>query len=129
MSRTPQETENLRIATEMYERVLFPFDASLVDRYIAPDYRQHSALAPDGRDALKAFLVQARADYPQARTEIKRSFADGDHVIFHVHVVLEPETPGYAVADIFRLEGGLIAEHWDVIQPAAATAPHANGIF
>jgi predicted SnoaL-like aldol condensation-catalyzing enzyme len=129
MSRTPEETRNLRIAREMYEKVLFPFDASLVERYISPTYRQHSALAPDGRQALKDFLVQARREYPHSKTEIKRELVDGDMVVFHVHVVLEPGTPGFAVADFFRLEDGLIAEHWDVIQPAATTTPHGNGIF
>jgi predicted SnoaL-like aldol condensation-catalyzing enzyme len=53
------ETENLRIATEMYETVLARLDPAEVDRYFASDYIQHGSLASDGRDALKGFLEQA----------------------------------------------------------------------
>ncbi len=43
--------------------------------------------------------------------------ADGDLVMAHVHVIFEPGSPGLAVVDIFRIENGQIAEHWDVAQP------------
>lgn len=123
------ETENLRIATEMYETVLAPLDPAEVDRYFASDYIQHGSLASDGRDALKGFLEQARKEYPDVRSRIVRSFADGNHVIFHVHVVLQPGDGGLAVVDIFRVKDGLMAEHWEVIQPVPDALPHANGTF
>jgi predicted SnoaL-like aldol condensation-catalyzing enzyme len=47
-----------------------------------------------------------------------------------VHVIFEPGTEGFAVVDIFRIENGRIAEHWDVMQPiCAADAKNANGRF
>jgi len=42
------------------------------------------------------------------------SLADGDFVILHVHIKLQPEELGLAVVEIFRLEHGKIVEHWDV---------------
>lgn len=128
-TRSREEAASLAFATEMYRAVLMTFDADAVDRYFAQDYRQHGALAADGRDALKAFLREARESFPEVHSEIKRSFVDGDHVIFHVHVRLRPEDRGVAVVDMFRLEDGLIAEHWEVIQEVPETLMHTNGTF
>ena len=120
MARTAAEQRNLDLVVEMYNQVLVPFDSSRVDRYISPDYVQHSSLAPPGRDALKQFLDFIREQSPDARTHIKRAFVDGDHVVCHVHVIRHPGDPGLAVVDIFRVAEGLIVEHWDVLMDVPA---------
>jgi predicted SnoaL-like aldol condensation-catalyzing enzyme len=68
--------------------------------------------------------------YLDARCEIKRVFADGDYVILHSHWHGLSDNPrGEAVVDIFRLEGGKVLEHWDVIQPIPETSANANTMF
>lgn len=129
MSRTAAEEANLRHVLAMYEAVLIALDSSRVDDFIAPGYIQHSSLAEPGVDALKRWLDARRADSPDARQTIHRAFADGDHVIVHVHVVRWPGDPGLAVVDIFRLEQGMIVEHWDVLQPVPEEPVNANGMF
>jgi predicted SnoaL-like aldol condensation-catalyzing enzyme len=53
------------------------------------------------------------SSHPDARGEIKRVFADGDHVILHSHWHGLSDNPlGEAVVDIFRPEGGKVLEHW-----------------
>ena len=42
-----------------------------------------------------------------------RAFSDGDFVILHVQNQREPNTRGFAIIDIFRLEQRKIVEHWD----------------
>jgi predicted SnoaL-like aldol condensation-catalyzing enzyme len=129
MSRTPQEQANLDLTLAMYRDVLIAMNPDAVDRYISPGYIQHSSLAEPTIAALKDFLRKVRAESPNARQTIKRTFADGDHVIVHLHVVRWPGDPGLAVVDIFRLEGGMIVEHWDVIQDVPADPINPNGMF
>jgi len=120
MARSPQEDANLALVLEMYRNVLIAMDSSAVDRYISPDYVQHSSLAEPGVPALKAFLDHVRAASPDARQTIHRALVDGDMVAVHVHVERFPGDPGLAVVDIFRVADGMIAEHWDVLQDVPA---------
>lgn len=129
MSRTPQEQLNHDLVLRMFEAVLVPLDSSRVDEFISPDYVQHSQLAPPGRDALKAFLDEVRGQAPEASQTLHRSFVDGDHVILHYHVARSASDPGFAVVDIFRVEDGMIVEHWDVLQDVIPDGPNPNATF
>ncbi len=129
MSRTHAEQANLDLVMAMFDAVLKPMDSSAVDRFIAPDYIQHSQMAPPGRAALKAFLDQVHKASPDALHHIKRAFVDGDHVTVHYHVQRFADDPGFAVMDIFRIENGLIAEHWDVVQDVVVNGPNPNSMF
>ncbi|MBB3954890.1 nuclear transport factor 2 family protein [Novosphingobium sediminicola] len=120
MARNAQEEANLALVIEMYHKVLIAMDSSAVDQFIAPDYVQHSSLAEPGVAALKSFLDKVRAESPDARQTIHRAMVDGDMVAVHVHVERFPGDPGLAVVDIFRVAGGMIAEHWDVLQEVPA---------
>jgi hypothetical protein len=54
-------------------------------------------------------LGQLRGEYPNLRVDIKRVIAEGDMVVTHSHLDLEPGNaghPGRALADLFRLEDG-----------------------
>lgn len=126
---SPAELANLALVSAVYEQVLGPLDSAQVDRYFRADYIQHSPMAETGADGLKRFLDWARGHSPEAVHHVKRLFVDGDHVIAHVHVVIEPGTPGNAVIDIFRVEGGKIAEHWDAGQPVPTSSANSNGMF
>ena len=129
MARTQAEQANHDLVLEMYHKVLIAMDSSAVDRYIAPEYVQHSSLAEPTVEALKGFLDRVRTESPDATQTIHRSFVDNDHVITHTHVVRWPGDPGLAVVDIFRVEGGLIVEHWDVIQDVPAQPVNPNSMF
>ncbi|MBO2457917.1 nuclear transport factor 2 family protein [Actinomadura violacea] len=57
------------------------------------------------------------------QVEIRHLLADGDHVVLHTRRRL-PDGPEIAVVDIWRVDGGLISEAWEIIEPVAAA--HAN---
>jgi len=90
---------------------------------------QHNPRAADGVEGFRTFLEARKAQTPNARSEIKRAFTDGDFVILHVHSIREPGTPGNAIMDIFRLQNGKIVEHWDVVQPIPEQSANGNGMF
>jgi predicted SnoaL-like aldol condensation-catalyzing enzyme len=99
-------------------------------RYAGSAYRQHNPLIEDGMDGVRKFVASIVASHPDARCEVKRVFADGDHVILHSHWHgLSGNAAGEAVVDIFRLEDGKVVEHWDVIQPVPETSANANTMF
>jgi len=126
---TAQEQANLTLVEAMYHDVLKPLDSTHVDRYIAPDYVQHSPLADNGPQPLKDFLDFIKGESPNAVHNVKRLFADGDHVIAHTHVIRYPGDAGLAVVDIYRIENNLIAEHWDVIQEIDPAVANAASMF
>lgn len=127
--RSPEEQKNLDHVLGLFRDVLQPLDASQVDRYISPDYVQHSPMAAPGRDSLKAFLTFIRGQNPNSSQRILRSFVDGNHVILHYHVKKFPEDRGFIVIDIFRLEGGMIVEHWDSVQDVPEKSPNPISMF
>jgi predicted SnoaL-like aldol condensation-catalyzing enzyme len=129
MSRTPGEEANLRLVLDMFEHVLKPMDSAAVDRFISPDYIQHNQMVEPGVGSLKAFLDLIRGQTPDAVHDVKRAFVDGDHVTVHYHVRRWPGDTGWAVIDIFRVEDGLIAEHWDVMQDVVESGPNPNSPF
>lgn len=129
MSYTPQEEANKRLVMRMYEQVLQPLDAARVDAFFSPDYIQHNPLARTGAEGLKEFLVWARATSPDAEHRVKRVLVDGDFVVAHVHVIIKPGDRGNNVIDIFRIENGKIAEHWDAAQEIPESMLHSNGVF
>lgn len=128
-SRTQAEQRNLDHVLGLFRDVLAPLDADQVDRYISPDYIQHSPMAAPGRESLKAFLRVVRAASPQASQRLLRAFVDGDHVIIHYHVKKDPEDRGFVVMDIFRLTDGMIVEHWDCVQDVPAQSPNPISMF
>ena len=125
----PQEEANKKVVLDFYEKAINQknFEAAAV--HFGPRYTQHNPNAADGPEGLKAFLGFLREKFPASRSEVKRVFAEGDYVILHVHAVREPGTRGAAIVDIFKLEGGKIVEHWDVVQPVPDQALNANGMF
>lgn len=129
MSRSPEEQANLKLVLDMFEHVLNPMDSGAVERFISADYIQHNQGAPPGRDALKGFLDMIKGETPEAVHDVKRAFVDGDHVTVHYHVRRTPDDLGWAVIDIFRVENGMIAEHWDVMQDVVEGGPNPNSPF
>ena len=129
MSRTAEEQANLDLVLRMFAEVLNPMDSSAVERFIRADYIQHNQMAEPGREGLKRFLDMIREQTPEAVHDVKRAFVDGDHVTVHYHVRRWPGDAGWAVIDIFRVEDGLIAEHWDVMQDVIEGGLNPNSPF
>jgi predicted SnoaL-like aldol condensation-catalyzing enzyme len=92
-------------------------DASAVDRLYVEDYVQHNPHSPQGRAALKS-LVAALSD--EVWYEPGLILAEGEFVAIHGRIRGWAERP-QVVIDLFRIEDGRLAEHWDVLQDEIPT--------
>ncbi len=100
-----------------------------VAKYLGPHYRQHNPSAADGPVPFVSIVKWFAQTYPDFRVELKRIIAEGNDVVMHSHLIRETGDRGVAVVDIFRLEGGKIVEHWDVLQDVPETAANDNTMF
>ena len=103
--------------------------AEAAAKYIGATYQQHNPGAADGPEPFVAFVTGFVKAFPKLRVIVKRMVAEGDLVAFHSHFVREPGDRGLAVMDIFRLDGGKLVEHWDVLQEVPAAAANTNTMF
>ncbi len=90
------------------------------ETFVAPGYIQHNPGISDGRDAAIAALTPMFSD-PGFHADLKRVLADGDYGVIHLHGYRSDQRGG-AVMDLYRVDGGKIVEHWDLIQPIPETA-------
>lgn len=87
-------------------------DLTAIDRYWADSYMQRNP----GLASTSAVLKEALKDMPSDMTyEIGMVIAEGDLVAIHGRYTGWGPTP-LIVVDIYRIENGKIAEHWDVGQ-------------
>jgi predicted SnoaL-like aldol condensation-catalyzing enzyme len=99
-------------------------DYAAAARFWSPDYIQHSAHINAGREGLFDLIKALPANL---RYENAHAAADGDIVILHGRFSGHGLPRNWVVADIVRLENGMLAEHWDVIQDEATIIESKSG--
>jgi predicted SnoaL-like aldol condensation-catalyzing enzyme len=124
-----QQEANRKLVLDFYEKGLNQKDADAAIALMGNRYVQHNPGAADGPEGFRKFIGFLKEKFPNSKSEIKRSFVDGDYVILHVHAVREPGQRGSAIIDVFKLENGKIVEHWDVVQPIPENLANNNGMF
>jgi predicted SnoaL-like aldol condensation-catalyzing enzyme len=115
---------------EVFERSLAEFLAGNVEvlrTVLREDFVTHSPGAPSGRDGFFEFMTSSSLG--QARFEVKRIIADDEYMVVHHRMIPPGDEAGVAVVDIWRMEDGLIVEHWDVKQPMPEPSTVPNGMF
>jgi predicted SnoaL-like aldol condensation-catalyzing enzyme len=87
-------------------------DLSLIDRYIADDYIQHTPGIGQGKQGLINYLEAIAWKRPGRKTwRPIHLFSAGDLVVLHKLL------PHVVIADFVRFnDKGQFAEHWDVVQ-------------
>ncbi|MCJ1322151.1 hypothetical protein MMC15_007497 [Xylographa vitiligo] len=92
------------------------------DAHVDVNLIEHSPFGPQGRDANAAVLLNI---IPYAQFTVLRSNFDANFGFIHLEIAGSPEPT--ALADIYRMNGTCIEEHWDVtqVEPSNATNPIA----
>ena len=121
-------TNNKQIVTTAYQRIFGDFDVSAVDEYMSKNFIQHNPTTPDGPEGVKQ-LVQMLVSQgvPKQAVEFKHVIADGDIVI--VHSRYEMAGKEWRFIDIYRVENGKLAEHWDAMMQMPDTRAHNTPLF
>lgn len=118
-------TDNKTIVQRALTELIETGSADALKPLLSADFIHHR---PDATSSTKAEWLAAvqAALIPLAdmRVEVHHLLADGDHVMMHSRRQLPDDGPEIAVVDIWRLEEGLIAEGWEIIEPVAQAAAH-----
>lgn len=97
---------------------------------MSPDFIEHKPDVPEGTGtAAASFLEQLIANVPQPKWTILRTIAEGDLVFLHARFSPAAGAPEYAIADVFKLRGCKIIEHWDVVAPPPKEQRNPNPRF
>jgi predicted SnoaL-like aldol condensation-catalyzing enzyme len=114
---------NKAIVIEAFETLFNRRDTEKAKQFWSPDYIQHSALIPAGRDGLFSTIKNA----PDMRYDHQLAVAEADYVMIHGRFSHIGQAANWIVVDICRLQGGVLVEHWDVIQDEVGQAVSAGG--
>jgi predicted SnoaL-like aldol condensation-catalyzing enzyme len=114
---------NKAVVRGLIEDVLMGKNRKNIDKYISSEtYIQHNSEVADGLDAFKALALEENT--PLVYQRIVLMVGQGNFVatLCEAHWDGKP----YAQTDLFRLENGLIVEHWDSAEPVPPEDEWAN---
>lgn len=123
MKTTPEQ--NKRLVLEAFDTLFNKRDYAAAEKFWSPNYIQHSAHIGPGRDGLFN-LIRGLPD--ALRYENAHIMADGDHVMLHGRFSGNGRPRSWIAADIVRMEGGRLAEHWDVLQEEVTNQESKSGL-
>ncbi len=123
------EEANRALVLKFSEVVFNQGDFEFARKVLSEGYIQHNPRFATGREAFIAAFKGVLATHPGLHSRIVRSATDGDLVFTHVQVTDPAARSQMAIVNIFRVEKGMIVEHWDVVQPVPETAANTNTMF
>ena len=126
---TAAEERNRAFVINFYDLVFNKHDLKATEDMVSEGYIQHNPHFPTGRAAFIEILAKRFKQNPETHARIVHSAVDGDLVWLHVHSVGGPRDRGRAIVNVFRVAGGKIVEHWDVVQPVPETSDNDNTMF
>src|SRR5258707_13184499 len=124
-----KEEANRAFVIKFYDLAFTKHDLKAAEDMVAEGYIQHNPRFPTGRAAFIEILAKQFKQFPEASSRTVRSAVDGDLVWLHNHSVQQPGDRGRAIVNIFRVAGGKIVEHWDVVDPVPEKAANDNTMF
>lgn len=120
-SEDPQLAANKRLVFDFWREVFEGGHMDRADRFLAEGYIQHNPNVATGRAAFVEAFAKVRSPQPVAaliKAPVVSIIAERDLVMLaFVREQPDPTRPGQTYTttwfDLFRIEAGRIAEHWD----------------
>ncbi|HTB66722.1 MAG TPA: nuclear transport factor 2 family protein [Steroidobacteraceae bacterium] len=131
--KDPKLAANKQLVFDMWRAIIQGAHTELAPKYFTKEYIQHNPNVATGRDAMVQYMKSTRPVRPIDPTitfPVITIMAEGDKVLIAtVTYSPDPTAPGTKYAgthfDLFRIEHGKIAEHWDSVAKDVA-ALHFN---
>lgn len=122
-SEVERNKELIRTATE---QILNRRNLDAVDQYFDPGYIQHNPQAPPGLQGVKSFFSALFTAIPDLHATIDHLYGEGDRVFSFITWRGTHRAPIFGMgpsgqpiairtAEIFRVDAGRLAEHWDTV--------------
>ncbi|WBB52576.1 nuclear transport factor 2 family protein [Verrucosispora sp. WMMD573] len=116
-------TENKTIVQRALAGLIATGDVNALAQSLSDDFVHHR---PGSITSTKgewlAAVGAALVPLADMQVQIHQVLADGDHVVVYSRRWLADAGPEIAVVDIWRIDDGLIAEGWEIIEPVAQVA-------
>jgi predicted SnoaL-like aldol condensation-catalyzing enzyme len=119
------ETTNKALVLEAFDTLFNKRDYVAAERFWSPNYIQHSAHIPPGREGLFGLIKSLP---PTLKYENGLILAEGDTLMLHGRFSGIGQPANWITLDIVRIEDGRLAEHWDVIEDEATRETSVSGL-
>ncbi len=105
----------------LFTAAFVQYDPEAARELVAPDYIQHNPAIPTGAEGLLGAIPLVEQAGMTVTTH--RVIAEGDMVVLHNTYENADAfgAPTLVAFDVFRVEDGLVAEHWDNLQAPPET--------
>jgi predicted SnoaL-like aldol condensation-catalyzing enzyme len=124
MEKTIQQ-KNKDLVLKAFDTLFNKRDYATAETFWSPKYIQHSAHIEPGREGLFNLVKNSPATLKYEPGVI---LANSDFVIVHGRFSGLGLPVNWIAADIVRIQNGLLAEHWDVIEDEASRESSKSGL-
>ena len=116
---------NKELVLRFIDVVFNAHDLTKLNEFMREDYRQHSIGVKDGREGFREFAE----DFFQSRPymDVRQVFESDNHTVAVFFKCSFKDGSAAKVVDMYRIEDGQLAEHWDVVQPLPEDDSSVNG--
>jgi predicted SnoaL-like aldol condensation-catalyzing enzyme len=118
------EQQNKALVLKAFNTLFNEKDYEAAEAFWSPDYIQHSAHIPPGREGLFNLIKNGPKTL---RYENGLIFAEGDKLMLHGRFTGLASPKAWIVLDIVRVEAGRLVEHWDIVEDEADKATSVSG--
>lgn len=120
---TPRET-----ALSAVQAIFADFDQAKAQSLLASDYIQHNVGVPTGAEPIIGFIPALQES--GIKCTIHRVISEGNLVVLHGTYENAQAFGGDTLValDVFRVEDGKVAEHWDNLQPLFTQTASGHGM-
>lgn len=108
---------NKDIIKNFYQEFFNDHNIKAAEKYVREDYIQHNPGVAQGRAGLMQGFLKKFETEPTFHLEIQMIICEDNMAAVYLKNIDARGNTKARVVDIYRIEDGMLAEHWDVLHP------------